>query len=464
MQMNRRRRNQFAFWLSVACALPFAYASSYAVNGAPRAEGCSGAAAQDDVGVLSLWGRDEADVGSDAFFMFEAFTNAIEPEDALAAIKVTVTDEDGQAVAGDTRILKRTDVADATTLLLGWSASGPARGDGEVLAFHARAANPLATEMTARLTVEDLAPELVLPNFDIFEFSAEIRDTGTPKVCEGINECGATWYGTELRRQTLLALTATSVDPGVVVAWEFHLEEISGKGDFVEPARPFWVTDFADSRAWISFADTLDEYCVSLVGHDWKTGSTKSRELCASPERELRAQTTDRVGDCYDPPAGFEERWCRSLGLGFDGADEDEWAQADRSEREMCARLLDSGTNGAGGEGTTPTAGGAGPDEPIPGTSGSGGGSSGSGSTDFVPPRGGGGNSAPDAGTPTDPEGGNTHDDTGPSRVLTKAGCGCRTPSDPSGENGQLAFAGLLALAVGLSVRRRRGRDCPDLR
>jgi hypothetical protein len=56
MQMNRRRRNQFAFWLSVACALPFAYASSYAVNGAPRAEGCSGAAAQDDVGVLSLWG------------------------------------------------------------------------------------------------------------------------------------------------------------------------------------------------------------------------------------------------------------------------------------------------------------------------------------------------------------------------------------------------------------------------
>jgi MYXO-CTERM domain-containing protein len=461
--MNRKRRNQLMFWLGVGCAVPFAYASTYAVNGAPRAEGCSGEAGEVDVGVLSLWAQtEEAAVGRDAFFTFQGSTNEIEPAEALAAITVTVTDEDGQLIAGAARILKQTDKAnDVRTLLFGWTASGDTRAEGEVLSFHAQAMNSLdMAVLDARLVVRDRDPELQLPNFDIFEFDAALRDRGPREVCEGINECGSTRYGTELQKEVQMSLIAGGIDPGVLVAWEFHLEEISGKGNFAEPARTFKIEGF-DVHEWLTFSDVLDEYCVRVVGHDWKTDTTKSSEVCASPEGEVLTTTYDGVGECYEPPAGLEERWCRSVA----STDTNDWNHVSREQQDMCDRLLASGTSGAGGEAAVPAAGGAGPDEPVRGGSG---GSSGSrGTTDPMPPQppplagsGANGNLEPDAGIPADSEAGSANADaeTKPSRIITEGGCGCRTASDPSGHTGALAFSGLLTLVAGLGLRRRRER------
>jgi MYXO-CTERM domain-containing protein len=149
----------------------------------------------------------------------------------------------------------------------------------------------------------------------------------------------------------------------------------------------------------------------------------------------------------------LEERWCAAVENG-----PEEWDHISREQREMCARL--SSASGAGGEGAMPGAGGAAWEEPSRGDSDGGAGER--GATD-PPPKGTGGESQtqPDAGEPPASEAGaaNTpENDAKPSRIVTEGGCGCRTASDPTGQNGAFAITGLLGLAAGLGLRRRRDR------
>ena len=460
--MNRKRRNQLAFWLGVGSLLPFAYASTYALNGAPRAEGCSGEGANPATGVVYLWAEPEPpQVGSDAFFTFRARTNEIELEQALAAISVNVTDEADQPVAGTVRVLKELESdADERSFLLGWTANGAARREGEVLKLRASATNSLETTAFGRsLTVHATDPELAMPSFDAAFFSAQLRDAGARRSCEGLDDCGGTSFGSELRNFVLMGLSGTLDEPGVLTAWEFRFEQVSGKGKFSRSDESIYLYartpddgDYAIEES-VEFTDTVDEYCVRVVGHDLKTDTRKDSEFCAAPTAPIGTTTYDGIGDCIDAPAGFEQRWC--LEAEKDGTLDDEWGS--EGQRDLCAPFLQPGAGGAAGEPSLP--GTAGADSSAPGSSGSAGSR---GTTTPAPPRPGsdtpGSGAAAgesDAGAEPIAGAGATEDHT-PSRVVTHGGCGCRTAGHPDGSHGALAVTGAFALLAGLGLRRRR--------
>lgn len=454
------RRNQLVFWLSVACAVPFAYASSYAVNGAPPAEGCSGAGSgsgtgseEEAEGVLRLWTIDDAPTVSadQAAFVFGATTNKTNHDAVLAAIQVTVRDERGAEVPGNVWVLKAEGSSDGPqTLTLSWQWHGEPRPDGEVLSLHASATNTVGTtEIDATLTVKAgpyqgiRAPIVTLSDFD-----EVVRDVGVLAQCEGVSECGTTttWFGKELATRTRMEVVMSVAYPDVMVAWEFQLQQLSGKGEFLDKGRRIEafeaVPDYVEQ---LEFADVVDEYCFRIQGRDLRTSEIDSVDFCASPSRPLDTLSLDSIGKCTEPPPGQHERWCLA-------PDPEELRTP--AQTAECERLL-TGEGGSGGEGPSP-----------PSTSGSGGnpnggnggrGPSAAGTGGDRPQTGG----APSAGTgatePPDAEAGSAGEDPASEgstqRIVTDGGCGCRTaPHDDRGG----AYGGLLALLGVFALRRRR--------
>lgn len=173
------------------------------------------------------------------------------------------------------------------------------------------------------------------------------------------------------------------------------------------------------------------------LGRDLKSGVTKSGEVCASPVGELPALVDDRVGDCLEPPAGLEKRWCAAIGFHTDTGAGDDVSAEDRATR---ARLLGAGAGGAGGDAGNPPAAGGGAEEPVHGGAGGGGAPSEVEPDAGSPP-------ASAAGAPNLPEVAAEA-----SRKVTDRGCACRTAADPDGREATLVFTGLV---VGLGLRRR---------
>lgn len=452
-------KRELGFWLVVAGLMPIAYASSYAAAGVTRAEGCSGANFE-DVGVIYLSAVDEAPVGADGFFPFRATTVNIGSDEALAEITVEVRDSGGALVPGDVQVLSRQVGSDGQAYLqLGWSASGAAREQGEVLSFHAEAthSSELLT-LDRSLTVTGPVPELTLPSFEVTDWLAVKYDAGTSISCYTANECDSSAsFGPELRDAEQMTLHAPQATPEILVVWDFAWKAVSGKGTFVQQPRHFDGTSAISES--LLFVGGEEEYCARLVARDLHTGETKEQDFCGSPSGD-KSVVWDAIANCDEPPDGFLERWCLATvkdGLGDHAAD--------------CAPYLDPAT-GTGGASTGDT-GGAGGDDPTPGKAGkagkggtgSGGKASNAGSgakPSAGAPGGGSGGSGGTAanqggeGPSTAPEGGNDFGvPPGQKRVLTESGCACRLATNDESDS-TLGCMGLAVMALGLGARRRR--------
>jgi len=450
------KKREIGFWSLVAGLLPLAYASSYAALGMAPAEGCSGAS-YEETGVIYLSAEAEAPVATDGFFPFRATSVNVESDEALAQIVVEVRDADGEVVPGATTLLSKESGKDGLEyLLLGWSVSGTARDEGEELSFHAEAQNSVESVTLERaLTVGGAVPELVLPSFEVTDWLRVKYDAGPQVTCSTWADCDSyAAFGSELHDAWQMTLAAPKVTPPVLVVWEFEWQALPGKGRFLEnPSRFDEQTAMHDSLVFVAGEE---EYCARLRGRDVHTGETKEQDFCGSPSGG-ESVVWDSIAECAEPPEGYLERWCLVNGEGVSG-----------DPAEECEPYLHPPT-GVGGTGDV---GGAGGSEPEPSASGKGGtagkGGTGSGGTASsgvgtagkrpVGEPGSGGSTAGKggAGPPTMPD---AEDDanaaSGQKRVLTEAGCACRTaPSDE--RDSALGGLGFAVVALALGTRRRR--------
>jgi hypothetical protein len=464
------KKRELPFWGTVAGLLPLAYASSFVAIGPTPAEGCSGGPGEERVGVTDLSAaKGGTKVGRDGFFPFRATAANIDREAALDLLTVEVRDEAGELVPGDTVFIADQGSDEyGRDLLLGWSATGTTRSEGEELTFHAKATNSL-DEVTVEevtfdesLIVMDVAPELTLPSFEVTGWTRVKHDAGNPLYCDNdTGDCDPETVGSELRDAQRMTLEASGVTSPVLVLWEYDWVAVPGRGTPVEFPDTFGPQSFAYSEE-LSFAAGLDEYCVVLRGTDLRTGDTTEGELCASPSSDNPEVTYDSIWSCREPPEGYLERWCRAV---------DRVGDSLGDHAEECEQYLNPSAGTGGTSGENPGSGGA----PDPGTGGTSSGGHGGGSTAKGGAATGGtkGGTKPepaaDAGAPP-PEGsagsaGATDEDvnrdagSGDSRtVLTKGGCGCRTAASGTLRDSALGGAGFVAFALGLGLRRRRER------
>jgi MYXO-CTERM domain-containing protein len=462
MASHRGSKRGFAFWGAVAGLLPLAYASSYVAVGAGPAEGCSGAPAEEAVGVLYLSSRgldEDARVDRNGFFPFWASIANVDKSAALDAITVEVRDESGELVPGETVFIKEErDDAWRSELTLGWSASEPRRGD-EVLAFHATATNSVdSVTLDVELSVVDVEPELALPSFEVTEWTRVKYDAGPEIGCHGFESCSeSSGFGSELHDARRMTLQASSVMPEVLVLWEFEWVPVSGKGNRVY-SDPDPFTGYSPGlQAWLTFAAGLEEYCVRLRGRDLRTADTREQEICASPSADSKEVTYDSIRSCFEPPEGFLERWCLN-------ADELDVA----AYEDECAPYLMPSAGSGGSGGASSGTGGSGASS-SGGTASGGSSGKGMGSAP-EPPLADAGAPMPDddAGSNEDPPdgagtAGSPGDDgeagsagKGSKSVLTEGGCGCRSAGSNGDRNSVLGSVGLGVLGLGLALRRRR--------
>jgi MYXO-CTERM domain-containing protein len=456
------RARERAFWWTVTGLLPLAYASSYVAIGPTPVEGCSGAPAEERVGVTYLSAPvEEANVGRDGFFPFYASTASTTAEDALADITVEVRDGSGELVPGETVLISEApDDDDTSRLTLGWSATGSAAADGEVLTFHASATNTSEpVTLDATLTVVDVEPELTLPSFEVSGWTRARHDGGARVDCYAFDSCSNPFdFGAEFLNRLHMKVDVGPLIPEVMVLWEFDWLPVSGKGALLSDSSPFEPRNGFSSR--LVFEQEEEELCLRLRGRDLHTGDTTERELCASPSGEIEERTYDSVRECEEPPPGYLERWCLAT------EKEDLGSHAEECEPYLNPSTGTGGSDGSGSGGTS-----------EPGTGGTGGGATGgggratgtgavAGSTGTGEPPAAGSSGSGDepsgdggpasAGSSSDGEEVD-HDTVVSKPVLTEGGCGCRAAGG-GGADSWLGGAGLVGLALGLGLRRRRER------
>lgn len=442
-----------SFWVAVAVAVPFAYVSSFAVQGgASVAEACT-PWMPPDPGVSSFFGGAGAlTVGQDGFFAFGATAYGVNEAAVLEAIDVEVRNPAGDLVPGELAVLRSFEREQAPSeFILSWVANETLPTDEPLSVRISVAESEPLVSSEATLTVADRSAPLTLPDLKFEDWERLTLGTGETRTClpNSNGWCGPIEYGVELERLMEVAVQAEGVpEPPVASVWEYTLSEVSGKGELALPMTPILLVNDGEPNLvpfYPKFRGDLEEYCVEVTVRDLRTDETLSETFCAAPPEAVTEFNADLIKSCDSVPPEFLSRWCEGRDASFDPS---------------CADLGEGG-HGSGGTGTGGSgAGGASAGSSAGGTGG--GVTAGAGGIPIDPP--------PAAGTAGTTASGGTGADTGngaagedagddgePTTVVTEGGCGCRVVPNSDRRNGALAWVGI-ALAAGLTWRRRRAK------
>jgi hypothetical protein len=269
-------------------------------------------------------------VATDGFFAISGEGNPLSLEQARAQLRVVVRDEDGLEVPGDISVLRSEPTRDSH--LFGWVARQP-------LALGARLTVTLATEPATpgdrnvggefRLKVEGAATAPSAPVVKYEDWGTFYRGDGEvgSVQCMSSARCGPRpTLSLPPRVTEHVAAQVHWMPPEVVggVAWRVRVEpdaqqavvssaestlddtgagqELFGK---VETAyRGVHVDD-------VIFQERADDYCVTVVLEDLRTGLEQRSELCAAPGPLQKYGTDTELAGCLEPPsAELTRAWC----------------------------------------------------------------------------------------------------------------------------------------------------------
>jgi hypothetical protein len=439
-------------------ALPLAYFASLVPTGTPVAEGCSGAPSWGGAPPTLLFINlpsevrpkqgEAVAVGKDGFFAFVIHTVGIEAGALLDTVKVEVRDEDDVPVPGGLEVLQSSDREDYLETLVAWHADEPL-AVGQWLTAEASGAGPEGPlSATPTLEVMDAEPEV--------DFSAELGsfrlyryDSGERVECSDLSECGPNQsFGTDFESGYAARVRVSSA-PEVMVAWQYSLRAVAGKGVWSDRAttwRKFDETDppseqqitFAGGAGFdLLFRDELDEYCVEVTRRDLRSGETRSEEVCSSLPAEIESVERDSIGSCDEVPEEYFGRWCSVVGP--------EYIECEGRDTGS------GGAPGTGDAGGAPATAAGGSSETEPAVGGSGGRDPEPATTEPPPRSDDASSAAGHDGAPAEPVTGEPV-----TRVVVTEGCGCRSAGRADGSIGSVWWVALgLGSVLGVRIRSR---------
>jgi hypothetical protein len=311
-------------------ALDLCLPSSDAVpTGIGEALGCSGAG---NVAPIEGWtwlrpARSYDDQGSaagvpvatDGFFAIQAEGNGLSLEQARAQLRVSVTNEAGNELAGELSLL---DTPRDGAYLFGWVAREPlAAGEHLTATLATEPATSGAPYVGGQFPLRVAGPPVAPPEPQLMlnDWAKYYQGTGELVRCEQKpSSCGSVDLAVPseaVEQVAARALSAVSEVP-VSVAWRLYVEPGTERASAQVTAAATYYGEAGDLEGYIGLGDVFfspqaeRRYCATLVLQELRTGSERRTQVCAEPV--LSGVRGDyRWTSCKEPPSPSMTRaWC----------------------------------------------------------------------------------------------------------------------------------------------------------
>jgi hypothetical protein len=309
--------------------------------GVGKVLGCSGAGnAPAPIGWTSLTTSLPPDaehgavpIATDGFFAIDAVRASLLESAAESGLRVVVTNEAGEVIAGETTLLE---TRSPSSYLFGWSAAEPLAVGSKLRASLSalqptEAGSPQVGGEYPLLVVGAPTP-LLEPELTFSSWLDFYHGEGPATLsCAGVFDPGACGAQTFLVPTLVTKQLAAQLSwdlPAVTgsVAWKARLEASPTNGDasFTVYGDEYFGGDATQLPGPLLgravFPTTAAQYCVTLVLTDLRTKQETRAEACAPAQPPQSAQTDTSLGSCAQPPSeALNEAWCRMRSSGTPG-------------------------------------------------------------------------------------------------------------------------------------------------
>lgn len=259
-------------------------------------------------------------IATDGFFLIDAQSSGLTAEQQ-ASMKVVVTNDAGEPVAGTTKVVSE------GLQLFGWTADEPLAVGAKLSATLSAAplAKPTSTDVGGQFPLEVVGPPTELPEpslaFDSWvNFYLDAGDEVVSCKTAPQSNCNGTSTSIDVSSAMTKALAAqASWRPEITggVAWQAHLERGSADSDatFEGVGMRYFFGDDSEpnpSMGRAIFPTQAKEYCATLVIKDLRTEKETRTVTCTAPGKPERGETDGQLGSCLEPPnEALTEAWCQ---------------------------------------------------------------------------------------------------------------------------------------------------------
>jgi hypothetical protein len=320
----------------VGLLVPAAFAVSMVVPeqgslplGIPEALGCSGTGAGPSGSVAPpepAWtylapaladGSAAIPVATDGFVLFNGGYVGLSDEQALAGLKLVVSDQDGNQVPGTVARLG------TSTQQFSWIATEPLTLGAHLTASFSALPVTDPSYASGKFTLDVVGPPPTLPTPSaLFHGWTDIYvGSGAQVDCGAVMStgCGGTYSPqvfTTYEAQRSEVMLSTDLAPTSGVAWEVTTSQSNSNPDGDLAYSQTALVTGPLSSSWplgqLTFGLDVDQVCVTVTIKDLRTGKETSGDVCHAVEADRESWTPD-LGLCTAPPSeATRELWCRA--------------------------------------------------------------------------------------------------------------------------------------------------------